>query len=141
VKLDSLDEHNSLGYEEPTKYILGPLPIKLPVRLQTSLVVMLPIASGFLKLVHWKVDLLIIMTLDKSELLLHGLQPMISCHRISSSIEDGWFGPHKTMIPTKQWRLGSMLIGLHVHHELGHPSHHLLSCLMMGFVSLKYIYP
>jgi len=66
---------------------------------------------------------------------------MVSCHRISSSREDGWVSPHKTMIPTKQWRLGSVLTILHVLHELGHPSHHLLSCLMMGFIPLKYICP
>ena len=60
-----------------------------------------PIASGFLKLVRGKVDLLIIITLDKSELLLHSLQPMISCYWILSSKKDGWVGLHETMIPMK----------------------------------------
>jgi len=72
AKLDSLDEHGSIGYEEP-KCILELLPSKLHVQLQTSSVVMPPIASGFLKLVRGKVDLLIIITLDKSELLLYCL--------------------------------------------------------------------
>ena len=100
-----------------------------------------PIASGLLELVCGKVDLLIIIALDKSELLLHGLQPMISCHRVLNSRKDGWVGSHKTVIPTKQWWLSAVLIGLHVLHELRHSSHHLLSCLMMGFVPLKYVCP
>ena len=100
-----------------------------------------PIASGFLKRVRGKVDLLIIITLDKSELLLHSLQPMISYHRILSSRKDRWVGSHETMIPTKQWRLSSILIGLHVLQELRHSSHHLLSCLTMGFIPLKNIHP
>ena len=80
VKLGTHDEHGSLRYEESTECILELLPSKLCVQLQTSSVVMPPIASSFLKLVRGKVDLLIIITLDKSELLLHGLQPMISYH-------------------------------------------------------------
>ena len=80
VKLGNLDEHGSLGYEEPMERILELLPCKLRVRLQMSSVVMPPIASGLLKLVRAKVDLLIIITLDKSEFLLHGLQPMVSYH-------------------------------------------------------------
>jgi len=90
AKLGSLDEHGSLGYEEPTKHILELLPCKLCVWLQTGPIVMPPIASGLLKLVRGKVNLLIIIALDKSELVLHGLQPMISCHRILSSRKDGW---------------------------------------------------
>ena len=121
--------------------LLELLPIELCVWLQASPIVMPPIASGFLKLVCGKVDLLIIITLDKSEFLLHGLQPMMGCHQVLSSRKDGWVGSHKTMIPMKQWRLGSVLIGLHVLHELGHPSHYLLSCLTTGFIPLKYIRP
>ena len=73
AKLDSLDEHGSLGYEEPMECLLELLRSELRIWLQTNPTVVPPIASGFLKLVHGKVDLLIIITLDKSELLLHSL--------------------------------------------------------------------
>ena len=101
AKLGSLDEHGSLGYQEPTERLLQLLPSELRIWLQTSSIVMPPIANGLLKLVRSKVDLLIIITLDKSELLLHSLQPMISCHWVLSSRKDGWVGSHKTMIPMK----------------------------------------
>jgi hypothetical protein len=66
---------------------------------------------------------------------------MISCHRISPSGEDRWVGSHKTMVPTKLWLLGSRLIGLHVLHDLDHPSHHIILCLAMGFIPLEYLHP
>ena len=73
AKLSSLDKHGSLRNEEPMEHLLELLPSELHIWLQTSPIVMPPIASGFLKLVHNKVDHLNIITLDKSELLLHGL--------------------------------------------------------------------
>ena len=72
AKLSSLDEHVSLEYEEPMEHLLELLPCEVCIWLQTSPIVVPPIASGFLKLVCGKVDLLIIITLDKSEFLLHG---------------------------------------------------------------------
>ena len=102
AKLGSLGEHGSLRYEEPMERILELLPSKLHIRLQTSPIVMPPIASSLLKLVRGKVHLLIIIALDKSELLLHGLQPLISCHRVLNSRKDEWVGLHKTVIPMKQ---------------------------------------
>ena len=75
---------------------------ELRIWLQMSPIVVPPIASGLLELVCSKVDLLIIIALDKSELLLHGLQPLISCHRVLNSRKDEWVGLHKTVIPMKQ---------------------------------------
>ena len=83
------------------EHLLELLPSELHIWLQMSLIFVPPMAIGFLKLVCGKVDLLIIITLDKSELLLHSLQPMISYHQILSSKKDGWVGLHETMIPTK----------------------------------------
>ena len=83
------------------EHILELLPSKMHLRLHTSPIVVQPIASGLLKLVRGKVDLLIIIALDKIELLLHGLQPLISGHWVLNSRKDGWVGSHKTMIPTK----------------------------------------
>jgi len=102
TKLSNLYEHGSLGYEEPMEHILELLPSKMHLWLQTSSIVMQPIASCLLNLVRGKVDLLIIIALDKSELLLHGLQPLISCHRVLNSRKDEWVGLHKTVIPMKQ---------------------------------------
>ena len=73
MKLCSLDEHRPYGYKESAKGLPKLLPSELRVWLQTSPKVMPPIANGFLKLVRGKVDLLIIITLDKSELLLYCL--------------------------------------------------------------------
>ena len=71
AKLGSLDQHGSLGYEEPMERLLELLLSELRIWLQMSPIVVPPIATDFLKLVRGKVDLLIIITLDKSELLLH----------------------------------------------------------------------
>jgi hypothetical protein len=88
-----------------------------------------------------KANLLSIIALHKSEFRLHGLQPMISCHRISPSGEDRWVGSNETMVPTKLWLLGFELIGLHVLHDMEHPSHHIILCLVMGFIPLEYLRP
>ena len=135
AKLVGLQCHGSRGYKESMKGNLELLLGKVLIGLQASLIIMPPRTCDLLQLVSGETHFILFHTLDESEILLNSSKPMISRHRILPTSEDWWVGLHKTMVSTRL--LHSRLVGIHQLYHIDHPSHHVVLCFAMGFISME----